>query len=333
MHLVHFPQKKSATSRLASQRTLIEQGLWSNKAAENQSFLDHARKHIELQTSAQGVPLRDSTKELYSRLLVKNLVDFHKLHLDEITRSKVETWWHKSIAKGKLTTSSKSYKLLHAIMSRAVYDGLLPSNPCMIRGAHAANSNKAKCVPTNDEVGQIATAIVPEFRAAVLLAAFGGLRFGEWSALARKDVQLIQSSEGNYFRISVTKALSKVDKRIVIGPTKSQEGNRIIDISSKLSPIISEHLLFHTERGDDGKLFKGKEGDYLRHDLFIRQFNRAVRVSGVRKTNPHMLRNFGASQKVSMGMNFAQLKKWLGDSTDAAALKYVHATLDEANQF
>jgi integrase len=71
----------------------------------------------------------------------------------------------------------------------------------------------------------------------------------------------------------------------------------------------------------------------MSHDYFIRRFNHATALAAVSKLTPHALRHFGATQKVRLGMNFADLRKWLGDSTNQAALGYVHASKHQKAEF
>lgn len=322
-----FRTKTLAQVWLAEQQTLMAQGKWTSKVSKVETnFKDFALKHFELQTNSKGKSLHGSTKVLYQRLLENHLEDFHSLSLPEINSQYVEKWWIEKTKTRKITTAAKAYKVLHSVLNRALLDGLIDTNPCRIRGAHTANTGKELYVPTVDEVGILISNMMPKFQAAVVLAGYGGLRYGEWSALTRKDIEIVSDGTSKFLRIHVTKAISKIDRDLVPGTTKSASGVREIDLSSLLTPIISKHLLEHTEPGSDGLLFPGTNGGYLRHDVFIKQFNKAARISNIPQITPHALRHFGATQKVNLGMNFADLQKWLGDSTSQAALGYVHAS-------
>jgi integrase len=174
-------------------------------------------------------------------------------------------------------------------------------------------------------VGVLALTIVPELKAAIVLASYGGLRFGEWTALTRDDIELIQSEEGSFFRVRVTKAFSNIGNRIELGDTKSKAGVREIDLSSQLTPIIAEHLISYAGHGETGLLFNLRNNEPISHHYFIKRFNNAKVRTGLVELTPHALRHFGATEKVRLGINFADLRKWLGDSTNHAALGYVHA--------
>ena len=329
-----FQNKKMAQVWLAEQQTSMAKGTW--KAVAHIApvlFLKAAERHIELQTTSRGKQLHGSTKALYRRLLRTQLADFHNKELRSITSNQAERWWRERTSTGKVTTASKAYKLFHAVMNRALIDGEIGSNPCRIRGAHTATTGKDLYVPSVEDVGNLVAGIAPEFKAAVVLASYGGLRFGEWSALTRQDLQMISDGDQSYFRVHVTKALSKIGSVLVLGPTKSAEGVRSIDLSSQLLPIISQHLSNFSQAGNSGLLFHDASGGYVSHDYFIRRFNKASALAGIPQVTPHALRHFGATQKVRLGINFADLRKWLGDSTNQAALGYVHAAKNQEAQF
>jgi integrase len=329
-----FQTKKMAQLWLAEQQTLMAQGKWApTQQIRVDLFKDFAERHIELQTSSKGKSLHGSTKALYKRLLNNDLTNFHALEVQSITSKHVEEWWLEKSSSGKLTTASKAYKLLHATLNRALADGLISTNPCRIRGAHTAVTGKELYLPSVQELGSLATSIAPELKAAIILASYGGLRFGEWTALTREDVELISTSEGAFFRIHVTKAYSKIGASVVLGETKSKNGVRSIDLSSQLTPIVAEHLLSFAGPSNTGLLFQKKLGQPITHDYFIKRFNKAASNAGISQLTPHALRHFGATEKVRLGINFADLRKWLGDSTNQAALGYVHAAQNHDSHY
>ena len=67
------------------------------------------------------------------------------------------------------TSVAKAYRLLKAVLSTAVDDGIIRRNPCRIRGAGQDRSPERRTL-TVRQVGQLATATRPRYRALVLLA-------------------------------------------------------------------------------------------------------------------------------------------------------------------
>lgn len=93
------------------------------------------------------------------------------------------------------------YRLFRSIMTSAVEDGPLPSNPIAIRGASKERIIERPLL-TWDDVGALAEAIDPRFHAFVWTAAASGLRFGELSGLTVGKFDVERSS------ITVSQALS-----------------------------------------------------------------------------------------------------------------------------
>jgi len=87
------------------------------------------------------------------------------------------------------TTAAQAYRVLRAILTTAVTDGPLTTNPCQIKGAgQVAHRERGTALPA--EVAQLAALMPPRYAAAVTLAAWSGLRYRELFALARHHVDL-----------------------------------------------------------------------------------------------------------------------------------------------
>src|SRR5215467_10474812 len=88
-----------------------------------------------------------------------------------------------------IASVAKAYRLLKAIMNTAVDDGLIRRNPCRIKGAGQEKSPE-RPVLTIRQVFDLADVIAPRYRALILLAVFGSLRWGELAALRRRHIDL-----------------------------------------------------------------------------------------------------------------------------------------------
>jgi integrase len=86
-------------------------------------------------------------------------------------------------------TVAKAYRLLRAILSTAVTDKRIRENPCQINGADKESSPE-RPVLSVPEVYRLADAIAPRYRALVLLATFGNMRWGELAGLRRRYLDL-----------------------------------------------------------------------------------------------------------------------------------------------
>lgn len=84
---------------------------------------------------------------------------------------------------------AKAYRLLRGILNTVVEDELIKRNPCRIKNAGVERPEE-RPVLTVPEVFRLASAVPPRFRALVLLATFGSLRWGELAALGRCHLDL-----------------------------------------------------------------------------------------------------------------------------------------------
>jgi integrase len=73
----------------------------------------------------------------------------------------------------------------------------------------------------------------------VLTLAFGGLRFGEATALRRCDVRTDDSM------IAVERSVRHLDGRWVIGPPKTDAGRRTVALPGFVAAAVADHLDTH----------------------------------------------------------------------------------------
>jgi integrase len=88
------------------------------------------------------------------------------------------------------TQPDKAYRLARTMLNQAVDDGIIPSNPCRVKGAGRENAPE-RPVALTDQVARLAQAIDVRYRVMVSLAAYGSLRFGELAGLRRRRVDLL----------------------------------------------------------------------------------------------------------------------------------------------
>lgn len=333
-----FKTKTDATAWLATKRTEILEGTWvahdsSPKTAPQieesaTTFEEYALLHIELQTTRNGELLRKSTKALYKRILKTNLKPFLNETVESITKPQISEWYAKFVATGKKTSASKAYKLLSAVLRRAAEEGKISKNPCGIRGAHSAVTGKAVDIPSADEVAKISRSIDPMFKTLVLVAAYGGFRFGELTELRRKDIRAVEKNGQVSYEFSVRRAVTYVNGVYVIDKPKSEASVRPVPISPALTYVINDHLFNVVPDNEEALLFPASDGGHLPHYVFIKAWNKALTESGIVRTGitPHSLRHFAGTHYHLAGATLPELMSWLGDSSIAAVQRYLHVT-------
>ena len=221
-------------------------------------------------------------------------------------------------------TCAKTYKLLKRICSDAVDDGYLLSNPCRIKGASVEPDYRLSYEepPDADEVRALAAAVPDEYRAMVLLAGFGGLRWGECAGLQRRHVDL-------------TAGTVRIEQQIVRGPKgeptvgvpKTDAGRRTVYLHGEVVAALRVHLADHCGRGPNAYLFTTERGALLRAN----NFRRTVWLPATEKVGKpdrrfHDLRHAAATLAAMTGASTKDLMARMGHRSQVAAMRYQHAT-------
>jgi integrase len=329
-----FLTEKDADAWLLQEQLLVLQGTWTVPGVphpsntESPTFGAFARRHLELQTNLQGIPLKPSTREKYLSYLDGHLKSFEARLLEDITKDTVDEWWSRQVRTGKVTTASKAYKLMHAVFSRAIKSGFykLP-NPCQIRGAQNAVTGVKLYTPTISEVTRLANSMDSKFRMLTLLSTFAALRFGEVTALRVGDLSLKEVDGVQRFEISVSRSVTFVGKRYLIGTPKSLAGEDSVVISSDMTPLLQEYLESLKPNSPEALLFSD-DGGFIPNHKYSRVLKTARKSCGLwdRQVTPHSLRRAGATEYANQGANVAEVQKFLRDSSPKAALAYIQAT-------
>jgi integrase len=136
------------------------------------------------------------------------------------------------------------------------------------------------------------------FRALVLLAAFASLRWGEVTALKRRDIDLVAGT------VRVRFAYTEQDNgKMLLGPPKSRAGRRTVSIPAEIIPVLEAHLEKYTKRDDDALVFTGIKGGPLRRSGFnkLTRWVDVVRTMGAPGLHFHDLRHTGNTLAADMG--------------------------------
>lgn len=266
--------------------------------------------------------LRVRTVELYQSLLRLHLAPaFGNGPVADVTFPAVRTWRKERLDAGVgPVTVAKAYRLLRAIMATAVEDGLIRQNPCRIKGG-GVEASPERPIVTITELYAIADAIQPRYRALVLLAMFGSLRWGELMALRAEHLDL----DGRLVRVEAS--LVETTQGTVLGPTKTTAGGRTVAISDVIVPDLRWHLQRFAEPGPAGRVFVGPKGATPRRNNFNAIWRKAVTDAGLsRELHFHDLRHSGNTLAAATGASLAELMRRMGHASSRAALIYQHAT-------
>lgn len=321
-----FDNKGDARAWLNDVRTDMARGAWVSpaeraaaKAERSQTLADYAGTWLAARD------LKPRTLDEYRRLVAGPLADLAPLALGTLTPAKVRAWHGAQLATGRKTQAARAYGLLNAIMRTAAADGLVDSNPCRVDGAQSKSTGRRVVPPTDTELETILATITPRYRALVSIAAAGGLRYGEATALRAKDVVVERDDEGVLasVRLNVERGVVRTADGIIPGSTKSAAGVRKVAIFGDDAQIVAEHV-----RGliGDALIFPAADGvGFLAQSAFWKHWNPARTAAGRPDMPFHALRHYAGTRYAQAGATPRETMARLGHSSIGAAMRYQHA--------
>lgn len=211
----------------------------------------------------------------------------------------------------------QAYRFLRAVTYTAVRDGAVVKNPCNIAGA-GSDRAKERPVASPAEVAALVDAITPRYRAAVLLAAWCGLRRGEVLGLFREDVDVMAGTvtvRRNRVELLETRVAFDADP-------KTDAGKRTVAVPPHLMPVLREHM--QSWAGPE-RVFVGRDGRPMRGDAVRQAFDRARKKVDMLGFRFHDLRHTGQTLAASTGATTKDLMRRLDHASPAASNRYLHA--------
>jgi integrase len=200
---------------------------------------------------------------------------------------------------------------------------LIRRNPCRVKGAGTEQSPERPLL-TVPEVFALADACGPRYRCMVLLACFGGLRWGELVALRRRDIDAAAAA------VRISRQLTEASGQApLFAPPKTTAGRRRVILPGSILAEVQEHLDNYTGADPDALLFTSPRGDVLRHSNFWRvTWVPAMTAAGLTGIHFHDLRHAGNHLVAEAGATLRELMDRMGHSSSRAALIYLHSSDD-----
>jgi integrase len=313
-----FGTKSEAEVWLVKTEAEIRDEHWLNPDEGQLAFGKYARAWIEERPN-----LRPNTAQMYRYMLTRYLaLALGNRPVAEIREAHVRRWRKELFDSGASATSvAKAYRLLSAIMNTAVDDAIIRRNPCRIRGAGLDRSPE-RSVLTLRQVARLADAIDPRYRALILLAVYGSLRWGELAALQRSDFDRDRNT------VKIERSLTEMPGGgYSYGPPRSAAGRRIVVLPSIIRPDLTRHLSSFTAPQNDAFVFTSPTGAPLHHSNFRqRSWLPALSKAGLTGTHFHDLRHTGNVLTAGTGATLRELMDRMGHSSTRAAMIYMHGS-------
>ena len=338
-----FTNRERAQGWLASELKLIEFGEWTPPAERRRqvevastTFDEFARDWIDNRL-VKGRPLKDRTREHYLDIHERWFAPLHDRALASIAHQDINAWYR--TLPDAPTMRSHAYSLLKSIFRTAVARRLVTESPVAVEGATARSTPKDVTLLTVAQVQDLARAMPPRHQLLVLLAAWCGLRFGELTALRRRDLDLAEGT------ITVRQAAVTVSGQRLITTPKSVAGRRTVYLPPHLIEDVHLHLATFTASDADALVFPGNEGLPLTPGQVYGHAPRFNKRTG-KQTHPgngfykarhqigrpdfrfHDLRHFAATMAAISGATTKELMQFAGHSDIHVAMRYQEAVND-----
>ena len=308
-----FRTKTDADRWLSAVEADILRGAWLNEDLGREPFGNYARRWLR-----DHPRIGPRYRETCERNLRLHLVPLHDVPLRALTPAVVREWYSSALrGSGGRISIQQAYRFLRAVMNTAVRDGAIVKNPCQIAGA-GSDRAKERPVASPAEVVALVEAITPRYRAAVLLAAWCGLRRGEVLGLRRDDVDLVAGCViVRRNRVELLSTRTSFDAE-----PKTDAGKRTVALPPHVLPVLAEHMA--SWAGPD-RVFVGRDGRPMRGDAMRQAFDRARRKAGMPGFRFHDLRHTGQTLAAATGATVKDLMRRLGHASPAASYRYLHA--------
>lgn len=319
-----FPDVDSADDWLTTQRADIVRGTLRADDTGRTLLRDYALGWLRQRTP----DLKPRTVALYAGLLDRHILPpLGDYPLRDVTPAVVRQW-HADVADSTGPTArAQSYRLLRTVLGQAVRDGEMAANPCQLRGAGTVRHTERQ-PPSLPQVHALADAMPARYRALVLVAAYGGLRFGELTALTRADVTLPDVDSDALPTVRVTRALHRLKGEWVVGTPKTAAGTRTVALPAFLGPVLAAHMADYCKPGPAALLFGTRSGKPLSSANYGKTFRRVRDDLRLPEVHFHDLRHAAATESVRAGASLKDTMSRLGHASPRAALLYQHAAAD-----
>ncbi|MEP7739154.1 site-specific integrase [Nocardioides sp. 31GB23] len=264
-HSLTFAKRTEARRWLNSHEEAIRSGAWPPAPVipvDVRTFADAAEEWMSRRD------LQPRTADHYRSLLRLHLLPtFGHREVADITRADVGDWWHGLT--GKDTARRHAYTLMRSVLAVEVDHDRITANPCRLdkRELRASTPGVEKHETTVlDDRAQLAAlvAAMPErHRLLVDLATVCALRFGEVTALRRRDLDL--DAGLLHVHVAVARVPGQPPQQ---KDTKTKAGKRDLPLPSRLVDPLRAHLAEHVDPGPDALVFPATSGGYLAPSAF-----------------------------------------------------------------
>lgn len=310
-----FARKTDADKYLQTIGAAMQTSTYLDPDAGNVTVGQFAVKWL----STQG-HLAPSTQATYQSILGKHVLPrWGSTPLSRVAHEDVAGWVSDLVGSGLAPATVRYvYRVFSLLLELAVKASKIPRNPAA--GVRLPKVQKAeKRFLSHQEVAALGEA-AGDYRAAVLLMSYCGLRWGELAGLKVGRVDLMRR------RVNLVEAVSEVRGKLIWGPLKAHQ-IRPVPLPRFL---VDELAVIMAGKAPGDVVFTTRRGAVMRNLNFRRDvFDRAATDAGLAGLTPHELRHTAASLAVSAGANVKVVQRMLGHASAAMTLDTYAGLFDE----
>jgi integrase len=293
-----FARKIDAERYLNSQENAMNTGEWTDPERANISLeafwaLQRTRPGKRGQPAASTLAKWDTIWDRYLRepLGAYPLSAITRQDVRDVVNG-VESPWQ----------GAETLKFLRMILYRAIDDNeRIKSNPAARVEAPRTKRQKVRVLKP-EEIAAVVGKLPEQWRAFVLLAAYGSLRWSELVAIKRDDLDLSWSPVPNTNPVEHTGRTVRIDEACIElnghfewGPTKTAGSDRTVALPGLVVSALAAHLLRFPPT-DDGLVFYGETKGPIRRKTFRPIWIKALKDAEIAEhVRVGWLRHSGAS--------------------------------------
>lgn len=239
---------------------------------------------------------------------------FANIPIEKVTRKQIEEFLENERMKSN-STIKKDYRMIKYVYQYACHQMYLINNFFegidKIEQPKSLKEDKDVVALTITEQKKLENYLElhpSKHKNVILLCLYSGIRIGEKLALNYKeDIDLDNKI------LLINKTLTKdINKKLIIGPTKTKNGKRRIQIN-ELIDLVLRNALKNVIKNKNNVLFCQENGELYSDHAINSAFKRICKNAGITKeVNTHMLRHTFATRCIEAGVSLPVLQKLMG---------------------